>query len=238
MTFAQRVAFFGVAAGPASPSTQLREFVPKTDKNPVLIYLAPFAALMAGQILTQAAAPHDYLFYPAKVAAVAAVLFSLRSVYARMWLAPDLVSILLGGVAGAIWIATDPGAGTHTPLGASLSEFTPIALAVWLVFRAVGSIIMVPIAEELAFRGYLYRALLSSRFESVDFRAFGFVALIISSALFGMMHDRWLAAFLAGALYAFVMVRRGKITDAIAAHMTTNAVIFAWAVCAGQWSLL
>jgi membrane protease YdiL (CAAX protease family) len=56
--------------------------------------------------------------------------------------------------------------------------------------------------------------------------------------LFGLMHDRWLAAALAGALYAMLMCRRGRLSDAIAAHMATNAVIFGWAIAAGQWSLL
>ncbi len=238
MTFAQRIAFFGVTTAPASGSSGSQAVRRSATRNPALIYLAPFVALMAGQIMMHLAAPDAYLLYPVKVLAVGAVLYALRDIYMRFWSLPALGSALLGGIAGVIWIATDPGAGTQTPLGVSLSELTPVALIAWLAFRAIGTIIMVPIAEELAFRGYLYRALLSPRFEKVDFRAFGFVALIVSSALFGLMHDRWLAAALAGLLYALIMIRRGRIEDAIAAHMTTNAVIFLWAVAAGQWSLL
>ncbi len=238
MTFAQRVAFFSAMTVPASEVPKLSKTGQSSELNPALIYLAPFAALMAAQILTGTAAPHEYLLYPVKVVAVGAVLYGLRSVYARMWTAPDAISIGLGAIAGVIWIATDPGAGTRTALEASLSEFTPIALILWLAFRAIGTIVIVPIAEELAFRGFLYRVLFSSRFETIDFRAFGIVALLLSSALFGLMHDRWLAAFLAGLLYALIMIYRGRLSDAIAAHMTTNAVIFAWAISAGQWSLL
>jgi CAAX prenyl protease-like protein len=97
---------------------------------------------------------------------------------------------------------------------------------------------MVPIAEELAFRGYLYRVIISTRFEEVDFRTFSWVALIVSSVLFGFMHDRWLSAAFAGAVYALLMCRSGQISDAIAAHMVTNAVVFGWAVALHQWSLL
>lgn len=239
MTVAQRLAFFGTSASSALPSAASKIRASRTSEhNPALIYLAPFIALMAGQIATRVAAPHDYLLYPVKVVAVFAALYVFRSAYKRMWSTPDLTSIALGAIAGAIWIATDPGAGSHTPLEQSLSELAPITLILWLVFRAIGTIVMVPIAEELAFRGYLYRVMLSARFETVDFRTFGFVALIVSSSLFGLMHDRWLAAALAGLLYGLLMIRTGRVGDAVAAHMTTNAVIFAWAVLVGQWSLL
>lgn len=242
MTVAQKLAFFGkrspVMAVAASHPVKTAGARQATDSNPALIYLAPFIALMAGQIMTRIAAPHDYLLYPIKVVAVFAALYAFRNIYKQMLGAPDVMSVLIGGIAGVLWIATDPGAGSHTALEQSLSEFSPAAVALWLAFRGVGTIIMVPIAEELAFRGYLYRVLQAAKFETVDFRAFGLVALIVSSSLFGLMHDRWLAAALAGALYALLMVRSGRISDAIAAHMTTNAIIFAWAVVAGQWSLL
>ncbi|MFT3731946.1 MAG: exosortase E/protease, VPEID-CTERM system [Hyphomicrobium sp.] len=239
MTLAQRTNFFGTEASVDREPTHHAVTARNTaEPNPALLYLAPFIALMAGQIATRIAAPHDFLLYPVKVIAVGLALYALRNVYKRMFRAAAWSSVWLGAVAGIFWIATDPGAGAPTPLAVSLSTLTPLALASWLVFRAIGTILMVPIAEELAFRGYLYRALQSSRFENVDFRAFSLVAMVVSSALFGLMHDRWLAAALAGALYALLMLRRGRIEDAIAAHMTTNAVIFFWAVAAGQWSLL
>ncbi|HML30117.1 MAG TPA: exosortase E/protease, VPEID-CTERM system [Hyphomicrobium sp.] len=240
MTVAQRLAFFGTGASLASPSMprEIQASHRAAEPNPAAIYLAPFIALMAGQIATRVAAPHDYLLYPVKVVAVVAALYVFRSAYKRMWSKPDLTSIVLGAIAGVLWIVTDPGAGSHTPLEQSLSELAPITLILWLAFRALGTIVMVPIAEELAFRGYLYRVMLSARFETVDFRTFGFIALVVSSSLFGLMHDRWLAAALAGLLYGLLMIRSGRIADAVAAHMTTNAVIFAWAVFVGQWSLL
>jgi exosortase E/protease (VPEID-CTERM system) len=238
MTSAQRIAFFATEPSGAP----IGRVAPRPDKstewNPALLYLAPFVALLAGQILASAASPRDYLLYPIKVLAIGSVLYALRHAYARIWSPPALSSLLFGGIAGLIWIATDPGVGAGMPLETSLSELTPIAFVAWLVFRAVGTVVMVPVAEELAFRGYFYRVMFSSRFETVDFRSFGFVALVLSAGLFGLMHDRWLAASLAGLLYGLVMIRSGRISDAIAAHMTTNAVIFAWAVAAGQWSLL
>jgi membrane protease YdiL (CAAX protease family) len=52
------------------------------------------------------------------------------------------------------------------------------------------------------------------------------------------MHQRWIAAFLAGAVYALLMYRSKRLSDAIAAHVASNAAIMVWAVAAQQWSLL
>jgi CAAX protease family protein len=47
---------------------------------------------------------------------------------------------------------------------------------------------------------------------------------------------RWVAGGLAGA--ALALYRSGKVTGAIIAHMSANAVIAFWAIVFGQWSLL
>ena len=95
----------------------------------------------------------------------------------------------------------------------------------------------VPIAEELAFRGFLYRRLVDADFERVSFRQFTWVAFAVSSVLFGVMHGRWLAGTLAGMCYALVMYRRGELGDAIAAHAITNAMIAAYVLATGHWLL-
>jgi exosortase E/protease (VPEID-CTERM system) len=236
MTVVQEMPFFSTVASvrghaPAHPPSKLGE-------TEATFFLAPFVAMMAAQIAIRAFAPHDQALYPLKVAAIAAAVYLYRRAYLRFADGPSLLAIGLGVAAGVLWIATDPGSGSHTALGGWLAQLTPLTFAGWLCLRGIGTVVMVPIAEELAFRGYLYRLLISSRFEDVDLRAFSMRALIISSVLFGFMHDRWLAAAAAGVLYALLMCRKGRLSDAIAAHAATNAVIFAWAVAAGDWSLL
>jgi hypothetical protein len=34
------------------------------------------------------------------------------------------------------------------------------------------------------------------------------------------------------------MYRTNRLSDAVVAHMTSNAIIFAWAIAAAQWTLL
>ena len=107
----------------------------------------------------------------------------------------------------------------------------------WLAFRVVGSVITVPIAEELAFRGYLIRRLVASDFTTVRPGQFTWLSFVISSMLFGVLHGRWLAGTLAGMAYALALYRRGEIVDAIVAHATTNALIAGFVLATGNWSL-
>ncbi len=104
--------------------------------------------------------------------------------------------------------------------------------------RAAGTTFLVPLAEELAFRSYLHRVLISRRFETVEPGQFAPLAFLVSSALFGVMHERWIAAAMSGAVFALVMYRSNRLSDPIAAHVVANGVIMLWAVTMAEWSLL
>jgi CAAX prenyl protease-like protein len=98
--------------------------------------------------------------------------------------------------------------------------------------------VTVPIAEELAFRGFLYRRLLSPDFENVSLRHFSWIAMLIASLAFGLLHgDRWFVGFLAGASYTIVLIRRGSMGDAVVAHATTNALLAVDVLAFHHWHL-
>jgi CAAX prenyl protease-like protein len=110
-----------------------------------------------------------------------------------------------------------------------------VAAALWLVARVVGSVVVVPVAEELAFRGYLLRRLIDADFTAVSPKHFTTASFLISSIVFGALHGRWLAGILAGMVYAGAQYRRGEIADAIVAHTVTNALLAAYVVIFGHW---
>jgi len=242
IAISRRVPFFFAPAGSQEVPSGSRG-VPiaapaAAPPRPAVLFLAPFVALMAASILESAFAPHDQWLYGARVAAIGGVLWWYRRDYLRYLSSVSPAAILVGVAVGAVWIMTDPGKSTEAPLGTWLASLPLWVAVLWLVLRAVGSVVMVPIAEELAFRGYLARALVSRRFENVGFGDFRWLAFIGSSVAFGMVHQRWMAAFLAGAIYALLMYRSKNIADPIAAHAASNATLIFWAVAAQQWSLL
>ena len=120
---------------------------------------------------------------------------------------------------------------------AALLEMSRWLAVTWLVFRLVGSVLIVPVVEELAFRGYLLRKLASRNFEAVPVGRFTWLSLIASSVLFGSLHEHWLAGTIAGMAYAFAQWQCRSIGGAVVAHSVTNGLIAAVVVLERQWSL-
>jgi exosortase E/protease (VPEID-CTERM system) len=234
IALSQKVAFFRYAP-------QIGQ-IAKTSTRPrdqlVFAFLVPFAALMAATIVASMFAPHDQWFYFLKVSAVSVALWMFRKSYADLFKAVSPASIGLGLAVGIIWIATDFREQPADKIGVWLASLPAWLAALWLACRVFGSVLLVPVAEELAFRGYLQRALIDRDIASVAPGAFTWLSFVLVSVAFGLMHQRWLAAMLAGALYALLLYRTNRLSDPIAAHIASNGVIMAWAIAAQQWSLL
>ena len=137
-----------------------------------------------------------------------------------------------------IWMLLEPNVdSSKTALSQGLAELTSGSAAVWLVFRVLGSVITVPLAEELAFRGYLIRKLIAKDFENVPLGQFTWFSFLLTSVLFGLLHERWFAGTLAGMGYALALYHRRQLGDAVIAHMTTNALIAIFVLTQARWSL-
>jgi CAAX prenyl protease-like protein len=137
--------------------------------------------------------------------------------------------VAIGALVLALWVLLEPTPASPPTLPTELA-------ALWPAFRVVGSVV-VPLVEELAFRGYLLRKLTAWDFDAVDPRQFALFAFLASSLLFGVLHGRWLAGTLAGMAYALAVYRRGRMGDAVAAHATTNGLIAIAVLLFGQWPL-
>ncbi len=208
----------------------------------VVACLLPYLALLATQILTGLFSTKGSLdlLYPARVAVVAAVLWRLRGeLRPRSW-SVSPVAVGIGVAVCAAWMAL---AGAFTAHDSNADPpLDPMQLGavwgpVWLVVRLVGYVVTVPIAEELAFRGFLTRRLIAEDVERVAPGTFTWLSFVVSSAVFGIYHGAdWLPATIAGAGFALALVHRGRIGDAIVAHATTNGLIAASVIATGRWS--
>lgn len=199
--------------------------------------LFPFAALMAARIAAGVFAGDPWAGVVA-MAAPAAALWLCRRTIAAFWRKLSIEATVAGLLVGALWIATEPGGGGGDALGLWLERQGPAEAGAWLALRVLGFVLIAPMAEELAFRGYLYRALARRRFEEADPGAFSWLALAVTSVVFGLLHERWMAGALAGAAYAFVLCRTRSLSAAVQAHIASNALIALFAAAAGAWTLL
>ena len=221
-------------AAPGPHSTSL----PVADSRLALALLAPLMTLMATSMFIGAFSSGFAALYPLGVIATVAALWLFRGHYRAFATDVTWQAIATGVGVFVLWILLVPpneaGGGI---LAARLAEM-PVWLAlVWLVFRVVGSVVTVPLAEELAFRGYLIRKLVARDFENVRPGHFTWFSFTLSSVLFGLLHTSWIAGALAGAGFALALYRRGQIFDAILAHMTSNALIAVGVLAFGRWSL-
>jgi CAAX prenyl protease-like protein len=144
--------------------------------------------------------------------------------------------VAFGAAAFAIWLALMPAGSTsdHWPrelVGSSL--WAPA----WLLMRVLGYVVTVPIAEELAFRGFLTRRLLRADFYNIPVGAWSCIPFLLSSLLFGALHGRfWLPGTIAGMFFAVALYRRRVLGDAVLAHATTNGLLVLYVFVTGEWS--
>lgn len=200
--------------------------------------LAPLLSLLAASMLIAALSSGFNALYPLGVVTTAAVLWRYRRDYRPYLRVPHWGAIAIGIVVFSLWMLLVPrDEARGGPLPQHLHAWPLGLAAAWIAFRIVGSVLTVPIAEELAFRGYLIRKLVASDFESVSPESFTWLSFLLSSVLFGVLHGDWIAGVTAGAGFAIALYLRGQLIDAVVAHMTANALIVVAVLGFGQWHL-
>jgi membrane protease YdiL (CAAX protease family) len=94
------------------------------------------------------------------VLSAAVVLWAFRCDHADLRWTWSWPSVAIGAVVFLAWMGLErvtatTGAGETLSIG--LARLSPVMAGTWLAFRVFGSVVTVPLAEELAFRGYLTR---------------------------------------------------------------------------------
>jgi hypothetical protein len=155
-------------------------------------------------------------------------------------------SVLVGVAVFVIWIAPDrifPGYHSHwlftnSVTGAVVSSLAESSRGDWavLTLRTLRAAAFVPIAEELFWRDWLMRWLISQDFEQVPLGTWSVRAFWTVAVLFAVEHGAlWDVGLAAGILYNWWMVRTKSLGDVIVAHGVTNACLSAYVIFAGRW---
>lgn len=199
--------------------------------------LMPLVVLLAATLITAAASSEFNWLYPMKVVATGAALWFFWRLYEFQRPAHVAEPVMIGCGVFVIWMLLVPASAERTAVIAqNLAGTTPWIAAGWLVFRILGSVITVPLAEELAFRGYILARLSGAPLSTTAGIKFAWLPFFGSSLLFGIFHGAWLAGTIAGLGYGLARYRRGRVQDAIVAHMTTNALLSGYVCLTQEWS--
>ena len=113
----------------------------------------------------------------------------------------------------------------------------PAAYWTTLILRFLRLVVVVPLVEEIFWRGFLLRYLISERFDEVPFGSFSWLSFSVVTLAFGLSHSTadWPAALLTGALYNFVAYRTKSLSACVLAHALTNLALGLWIVATRQW---
>ena len=201
--------------------------------------LLPLIALLATTFLTQAFSGQFDWLYPIRVVVTGGVIFFCIKYLDIFPLRLTFNSVAAGILVAVIWVrlvAVDTEVDEVYRL--VLNDSGSAVALLWLTFRFLGSVITVPIAEELGFRAYLLCRLSSVAVTTRGNLPFSVLGFVVSSVAFGLLHGAWLAGTVAGLIYALVRYHSSHVFSAAVAHGVTNMLLFIYVIYSGHWSLL
>lgn len=205
------------------------------NNYPALPYLAPFLALLLGGILSNAVSTGFNVLYSIKPMLAALTLALYIDNYRKIFSRPSMPfsSISLGIFVYIVWIFTE-----SRGLGVSPQDvLDPTWACLWTIGRCLGAIVIVPLVEELAFRGYLLRRLQQVQFEHVTESSPSLLAILVSSLAFGLLHSNWLGGTIAGIAFALLARRGSGLSESVLAHATANFCIALQVLVGQDWWL-
>ena len=212
---------------------------PATADNPAAVFLMPFLAILAAGMLSHALSGRFEWLYPLRLlAALAALLVYRRPLAALDW-QWSWRGLLVGIGAFVVWIAAAHFLLPPSGMPPALANAAPALRWGWIGCRVAASVVTVPLAEELAFRGFLMRRFQSRHFDALGYATVGWPAIAGAAVLFGAEHGAmWLPGIVVGFAYGWIVKRQGRLGEAVVAHMATNALLIAAALGWGNWSAL
>jgi CAAX prenyl protease-like protein len=216
-----------------------------TPDSRTLAWVGPFAVfalwLLAGKQIPLAWPAKEILLDTIVLAAIIGFSWRVLPRTAPHWLA----SIALGLAVFVLWIAPDtlvPGWRSHAIFENSLTgevkttippaELTPVMLAL----RTMRAALLIPVLEELFWRGWLPRWLQDTKFARIPLGQYTPFAFWATAVLFAAEHGPfWEVGLVCGVIYNWWMKRTRSLGDLMIAHGVTNLALSLYVIASGRW---
>ena len=222
---------------------------PATDRRKLAAFVLPMAVFLALLALVSAlrkvggglwlGAP-EYWIFPAQTIICGALLIWFWREYEFRAPARFLFTSGIGLLVFALWIAPQQlFAFAPRLVGFDPEIFAGQPALYWatVVLRFARLVIVVPLVEEIFWRGFLLRYFIDERFSTVLVGTFSWLSFAIATLGFGLAHSPadWVAALLTGALYNYVAYRTRSLASCVLAHALTNFLLGIWIMATRQW---
>jgi CAAX prenyl protease-like protein len=215
-------------------------------KYPFLGFVAPFLVFILMLALKGFFPVGARWQYPIQVGVVSAVVLALSRPVLSWRLVRPASSVFIGFLVFAIWVAPDQiwPSYRHQPLfensltGSAKSSLAPPLRSdpFFLIFRILGTAVLVPVVEELFWRGWMMRYIINPDFRKVPLGSYSAPAFWITAVLFATEHGPyWEVGLIAGVIYNWWMLRTRNLMDCVLAHGVTNALLAIFVVGFGHW---
>jgi CAAX prenyl protease-like protein len=176
---------------------------------------------------------------------LASIVFFSRHVLRTVRVTHLLASVLIGVAVCALWIAPDlliPGWRDNAIFQNSITgriknsipagDLTPLMLAL----RTARAALLVPILEELFWRGWLPRFIQASPFHKVPLGQYTPLAFWATALLFAAEHGPfWEVGLLCGIIYNLWMRHTKSLGDLILVHAVTNLALSLYVIVSKDW---
>lgn len=202
--------------------------------------LVPAVQNAAGAPGTLLLAKPAYWIYPLQslACAIAVIIFWKNYEFGSWRPIPLAVGVGLGVF--ALWVS--PQAIFHQPPrleGFDPSAFAaqPAAYAAVVATRFLRLVLVVPLVEEIFWRGFLQRYLIDERFTTVPFGKYTPLSFWGVAVMFMLVHAMadWPAALVTGAIYGWLAIRTKSLLACVVAHATTNLALGLYIMVTRQW---
>ena len=219
----------------------------------MLTYIAPFALyLIFSQLLLQV--PQYYsMLYPAAVVITAIATFVLLRNKNIIRIHVNVGPGLIAGVVGiALWIGIS-GLQLEQVLGGFLPEwlqpedraaFNPFTAidgrpAQWtfITMRMLGLAVLVPVIEEVFWRGFLMRWIINPDWEKQPIGQFTPASFLWITLLFTLAHPEWFAAAIYCMLINLLLYWKKDLWNCVVAHATSNLLLGIYVLYFETWEL-
>ena len=215
------------------------------SKRATLAYIAPFLVFVGCMTVQFAVHLPAHWYYPARFLAVLLTIGLVSRPVLRLRAGFPLASTGIGIAVFLIWIGPDALWGyRHHWLfdnfiaGTAASSVDAVLKqnVMFVGLRVAVSVALVPVLEELFWRGWLMRWLISQDFLKVPMGTYARNAFWIVAVLFASEHGPyWEVGLAAGIVYNWWIVRTRNLADCILAHAVTNGLLSVYVLMTGQW---
>jgi uncharacterized protein len=180
--------------------------------------------------------------YPLRIAVVLAALVYLWPAYEELRdnvclsFGEALLVLVVGGLVYVAWVRMDwPWAMQGQPTGYNPFQAGVAGGMILASLRMIGAVVVVPIMEELFWRSFLIRYLVTPTFTTVRLGIFTPLSGGATVVLFGLEHHLWLAGMMAGAIYNLLLYKTRRLWPCILAHAITNLLLGIHVLVTGEW---